>query len=123
MKTDINTLKDLFKIGYETFESSRIEDKEVVNMYHNRQYNSQQLAILERRGQPPETFNVIKLFARLLVGYYSTVVNTVEVIPTQIDDKLTAMLLNDVVKYTFEQNKFETEGDKIKLDGILSGLM
>lgn len=123
MKTDINTLKDLFKIGYEIFESSRIEDKEVRNMYHNRQYNSQQLAILERRGQPPETFNVIKLFARLLVGYYSTIVNTVEVFPTQIEDKLTAMLLNDVVKFTFEQNKFETEGDKVKLDGILSGLM
>lgn len=123
MKTDISTLQDLFKISYETFESSRIEEKEVSNMYHNRQYTEEQLAIFEKRGQPSETFNIVKLFARLLVGYYSTVVNTVKVQPRQENDALTALLLNDVVQYTFENNNFETEGDKVKLDGMLSGLM
>ena len=123
MKTDIQTLQDLFKVSYETFEESRIEEKQVRDMYHNRQYNAQQLAILERRGQPAETFNIVKLFARLLVGYYSTVVNTVKVQPIQQADTLTAMLLHDVVQYTFENNHFETEGDKIKLDGMLSGIM
>lgn len=123
MKTDIKTLEDLFKVSYEAFEESRIEEKQVRDMYHNRQYNDQQLAILERRGQPAETFNIVKLFARLLVGYYSTVVNTVKVEPVQESDTLTAMLLHDVVQFTFENNHFETEGDKIKLDGMLSGLM
>ena len=123
MKTDIQTIQDLFKISYEIFEASRIEENEVRDMYHNRQYNDYQLATLSRRGQPAETFNIIKLFARLLVGYYSTVVNTVKVQPRQETDVLTAMLLHDVVQYTFEHNQFETEGDKIKLDGILSGLM
>lgn len=123
MKTDIQTLKDLFKVSYEAFEESRIEEKQVRDMYHNRQYNEQQLATLERRGQPAETFNVVKLFARLLVGYYSTVVNTVKVQPVQQSDTLTAMLLHDVVQHTFETNHFETEGDKIKLEGMLSGIM
>ncbi len=123
MQTDIETLQDLFKVSYEAFEESRIEDKQVRDMYHNRQYNEQQLDTLERRGQPAETFNVVKLFARLLVGYYSTVVNTVKVKPVQQSDTLTALLLHDVVQYTFENNHFETEGDKIKLDGMLSGLM
>lgn len=123
MQTDLLTLQDLFKVSYETFEESRIEEKQVRDMYHNRQYNSQQLAILERRGQPSETFNIIKLFARLLVGYYSTVVNTIKVQPRQENDTLTAMLLHDVVQYTFENNHFETEGDKVKLDGMLSGVM
>jgi hypothetical protein len=61
VKTDISTLQDLFKISYETFESSRIEEKEVSNMYHNRQYTEEQLAIFEKRGQPSETFNIVKL--------------------------------------------------------------
>lgn len=123
MLTDIKTLKDLFKVSYEAFEESRIEEKQVRDLYHNRQYTEEQLNILSKRGQPSETFNVVKLFARLLVGYYSTVVNTVKVQPMQESDTLTALLLQDVVQYTFETNHFETEGDKIKLDGMLSGLM
>ena len=123
MKTDIKTLQDLFKISYETFEKSRVEESEVVDMYHNRHYTDRELSIFERRGQPAETFNIIKLFARLLVGYYSTVVNTVKISPMQEEDTPTAKILHDVVQYTFENNRFETEGDKVKLDGMLSGLM
>lgn len=123
MKTDIKTLQDLFKISYEAYEDSRIEEKEVRDMYHNRQYTDEEMYKLSSRGQPQETFNVVKLFARLLVGYYSTVVNTVKVNPVQESDTLTAMLLHDVVQFTFENNHFETEGDKVKLDGILSGIM
>ena len=38
MKVDIETLKDTFKIDYETYEESRIENQEIIDMYHNRQY-------------------------------------------------------------------------------------
>lgn len=123
MKTDVATLQDLFKIGYEAYEDSRNEAAEILDMFHNRQYTEGQLAILENRGQPAETFNVIKLFGRLILGYYSTVVNTIKVSPRQYNDILTSSLLNDVVDQTMEANHFETEGDKIKLDGILQGLM
>jgi len=123
MKTDIHTLQDLFKIGYEAYEHSRYEAAEVMDLFHNRQYNHSQLATLENRGQPAETFNVIKLFGRLLLGYYSSVVNTVKVSPEQLQDIPTASILNDLIRKSMERNQFETEGDKIKLDGILQGLM
>lgn len=123
MKVDIETLKDTFKIGHEAFEESRQEAMKVMDYYHNRQYNSDQLNVLSRRGQPAETFNIIKLFARMLIGYYSTVVNTVKVTPQQQDDIMTAAILGDLVDYTFRVNNFNAEGDKIKFDAILTGLM
>lgn len=123
MKTDIVSLQDLFKVGWEAYEDSKKEARQVRDLFHNRHYTSEQLAILANRGQPAETFNVIKMFARLLLGYYSTVVNTIKVSPRQYSDVSIASLLNDTVDYTFENNHFETEGDNIKLDGLLSGLM
>ena len=122
MKADIKTLQDTFKIGYEAYEASRAEAFKVINYYHNRQYTDDQLNVLAKRGQPPETFNIIKTFARLLLGYYSTVVNTVKVAPVQEQDVMTAALLNDVAHYTFRVNNFDAEGDKVKLDGLLTGL-
>lgn len=123
MKTDLETLKDTFKISFDTYEESIDMANEVTDMFHNRQYSQEQLAILANRGQPAETFNIIKMFARLLLGYYSTVVNAVKVSPRKPSDILTASLLNDVLTYTMEANQMETEGDKMKLDGLLAGLM
>lgn len=123
MQTDIYTLKDLFQISYDTFIDSRKEAAEILDFYHNRQYTDSQLQVLKDRGQPAETFNIIKLFGRLILGYYSTVVNTITVNPVQINDILTASLLNDTVDFTMRDNQFETEGDKIKLDALLQGLM
>lgn len=116
-------LKDTFKIGYEAYDASRIEAKAVWDMYHNRHYTQGQLDILTNRGQPAETFNVIKLFARMLLGYYSTVINTVQVNPVGIEDTPTSALLNDVIAYTMRDNNFIVEGEKVKLGGIISGLM
>ncbi len=123
MKADIDTLKDTFKIGYDTYFDSRLEAEEIWNMFHNRQYTIEQENILEQRGQPKETFNVIKLFARMVLGYYSTVLNTIQVLPVQQNDIETAFLLGDVVDSVLETNDFDTVGDKIKLSGIVTGLM
>ena len=123
MKIDIETLQDTFKIGYEAYEDSRIEALDVLDKYHNRHYTSEQLAILKERGQPPETFNIIKMFGRMLIGYYSTVINNIKVNPAQFDDIQTAAILNDLVNQTFRMNNFVSEGDSIKLDCILTGLM
>lgn len=123
MKADIETLKDTFKIGYDAYVDSREEAMKVMDYFHNRQYTDDQLWKLQRRGQPAETFNIIKLFCRMLIGYYSTVVNTVKVIPQQQDDVFTASILTDLVDYTFRTNNFSAEGDKIKFDGLLTGLM
>lgn len=124
MKPTIEDLKDTFKIGYEAYESSREEADACWNLYHNRHFTREQLAVLAARGQPAETFNVIKMFARMLVGYYSTVINTAVVRPRHFRDIDTAALLNDIVNYTFEDNRFNTiEGDKIKLSAMISGLL
>lgn len=123
MKTDIETLRDSFHMGYDAFWESRVEADEIWNMYHNRQWTTDQIALLENRGQPKETFNVIKLFARMLVGYYSTVLNTVRAEPTQTADQTVASLMTDTVQAIFGQNRMETEGDEIKLNGLIAGLM
>jgi len=123
MKATIEDLKDSFKIGYETYEDSRKEADAIWDLYHNRQFTVEQLSILANRGQPAETFNVIKLFARMLVGYYSTIVNTVVINPTNPRDIDTASTLNDVVESIFEDNRFDIEGDTIKLAGLVSGLL
>lgn len=123
MKIDIETLKDSFQLGHDSFEESRKEALKVMDLYHNRHYTDAQLAILNTRGQPAETFNVIKMFGRMLLGYYSTVINTIKVNPAQMDDIQTAAILHDLVNQTFRVNNFVSEGDKIKLDCILTGLM
>lgn len=123
MKADVFTLKDTFKIGYDALEVSRREAEQVWDQYHNRHYTADQLATLSNRGQPAETFNVVKLFARMIIGYYSTVVNTAMANPVQYQDIPTASILNDIISYTMRSNHFTTEGDKIKLSAIISGLM
>ncbi len=122
MKVNIENLKDTFEIGYNVYHDSRLEANTIEDYYHNRQYNSEQLYTLENRGQPAETFNVIKLFSRQLIGYYSTVINTVKVNPVQYNDIDIASILNDVTSQVMRDNSFTSEGDAIKLDGILSGL-
>jgi len=123
MKVDIKSLKDTFQIGYDAYLDSKVEANWIEDLYHNRQYTSDQLNTLENRGQPKETFNIIKLFSRQLIGYYSTVINTVKVNPTQYNDIDIATLMNDTANYVLDSNSFESEGDAIKLDGFLSGLL
>lgn len=123
MKPTIHDLQDSFKIGYENFKESRAEAEEVMNLYHNRQYSDAQKQILERRGQPKETFNVIKMFSRMFLGYLSSVINEVKVVPRQQKDIYTSAVLNDLVSHTFQYNNFIAEAQKVKLDGILTGLM
>lgn len=123
MKPDIETLQDTFKIGYEAYYESRVEAEEVWNLFHNQHYTPDQLAKLKSRGQPKETFNIIKLFSRMLVGYYSTVNNTISVLPVQQNDTDLAYLLNDTINFELQKNNFSTEGDRVKLGGFISGLM
>lgn len=123
MKSTIENLQDTFKIGYDAFQESREEALKVLDLYHNRQYTPTQLQTLRGRGQPAETFNIIKLFGRMLLGYYSTIVNNVKVNPSSEDSIMTASILQDAVEYISRTNNFQAEGDKIKLDCILTGLM
>lgn len=123
MKADIKTLQDTFKIGYEAYDESREELSEMLDYFHNRQYTANQYATIINNKQPVETFNVIKMFTRMLLGYYSTIVNSTKVLPKQMNDIYTAAIINDLVDYIYRDNNYNSEGDKIKLDCILGGLM
>ena len=123
MKATVEDCRNTFRLGYESYNMSRKEANEIWDQYHNRHYTYDQLATLENRGQPAETFNVIKLFARMLVGYYSTVVNTAVVRPAHPRDITTSTVLNDTINSVFERNRFDIEGDQIKLGGLVSGLL
>lgn len=59
----------------------------------------------------------------MLVGYYSSVVNTVVVSARHPRYVPVATVLNDAVNYVFEDNRFDVEGDSIKLGGLVSGLL
>lgn len=123
MKPTIENLKDSFKIGYENFRESRAEAEEIMDLYHNRQYTEAQKMVLKRRGQPAETYNVVKMFARMFIGYLSSVINEIKVVPRQQKDIYTSAVLNDLVGYTLQTNNFIAEAQKVKLDGLLTGLM
>ncbi len=122
IKTDIDTLKDTFEAWYAVTQDSRNEMSTVINMYHNRQWDAQQLRDLASRGQPKETFNIIKLMARTLVGYYSAVVNKAVVEPRSYDNITKATMINDALKVVYERADFDLEDDDTKLYGMLSGL-
>lgn len=122
-RTDITYLRDTYKIGFEAYESSKAEARRCWDLYHNRHYTRDQLNLLNRRGQPKETFNVVKMFSRMLLGYYSTLINTVQCEPVAMEDAPTASLLTDVLDHVFRDNNFTEEGEKIKLSGLITGLM
>lgn len=118
----INYLKHTASYSYNEYEKSRNKAQRIWDMYHNRQYTDEQIATLEEAGMPKETFNIIRLFTRQLIGYYSSVVNTYRVRPKQIQDIPVASVINDTIKNLNERNHFKQIGDLIKLDGFLSGL-
>jgi len=115
--------RDAYKISEEAYRNSIAEGQEVIDLYHNRQYTEKQLATLVENGQPAETFNVIKMLANSMIGYMETITNQINVEPRYMGSATTALLLNDVVEYTLDKNSFSALNKRIKLDGLLTGLM
>ena len=122
MELNIENLKDAFRSGYESYERAREEAAQVWDLYHNNHYTREQKSILANRGQPAETFNVVKKFARMLIGYYSTQVNQLVASGTTFADMQAASMMTDVLDATFRKNRMDLEGDQIKLTGLISGL-
>ena len=122
MKATIQSLQDTFEAWYTINQSSREEVSLVFDMYHNRQWDREQLLALESRGQPKETFNIIKSMTRTLVGYYGTVVNKAQVEPTTYNDITKATMLNDIMKKEYDRTDFDIKDDDIKTNGFLSGI-
>jgi len=115
--------KDYYKISVEAYEDTHIEGQEIIDFYHNRHYTQKQLAKLKEQGQPAETFNVIKMFANAIIGYLETVVTTVTAVPRYPSSSILANITNDVIQYTLDENDWHSSNIKVKLDGLLTGLM
>jgi len=122
MKIGIETLKDYFSISMDSYEASRNEALEIMDLYHNRHYTNRQLSILRARQQPAETFNIVKMYTRMLVGYLSTTVSTIIVKGANIDDSLKAAIGQDTVDYALKNNNFKRMKTKLEKDLILTGL-
>ncbi len=123
MKPTITNLQDAFAISRDVYKDSDLEAQEIVDMFHNRQYTQAEIDVLTERGQPIETFNVIKTFSNAIAGYFDTVVNNISVTPRYTSNPTAANVLNDTVQYVLDENEFETEATKVELDGLLTGKM
>ena len=122
MKIDIEYLNATFNQSYTEFAESRDKAYDIWEMYHNRQYTCAQTELLTELGQPKQTFNIIKLFARQLLGYYSTIDNTTIAEPVQQNDVNTASIITDVFEHIDNNMYNKAILAQAKLDGILSGL-
>ena len=120
---DIELLKEKYRVSTEAYELSRIDAEEVLDFYHNYQYDDFTINSIRNVGQPVETYNIIKWFAHILTAHYATQVQTIKVMPQTERDTDLAFVLQDLLDVIFRQNKMETEGDKIKLHGLLTGLL
>ncbi len=123
MKPTIDNLQGTFKLSWESYEESRTKSDLIHAMFSGKQYSQCTLDELEEAGRPAETFNVIRLFTRQLMGYYSSMYNTVEVHPVQKNDVITAELLNDVIRYVDRRSHVIAINERLRLDCLLSGLM
>ena len=117
------TCRDYYKISEQEYRPTIMEGRETIDLYNNRQYTAAQLAKLAENGQPAETYNIIKMFSNAIIGYLESQITTINIAPRYNGSASTALLLNDLVKYTLDVNDFETMNKRLKLDGLLTGLM
>jgi len=120
---DTDYLKETLQYSMDTFEPSQREAQEARDMLTNRHYTSEQIAVLNSRGQPVETFNIVLMMTRALMGYLGKVQNTPEIKSRNIDSIDVATALNDYMKYVLDNNDFDSIRRKILLDGLTSGMM
>jgi len=115
--------RDYYKISEQEYRPTIAEGRETIDLYNNRQYTAAQLAKLAENGQPAETYNIIKMFSNAIIGYLESQITTINISPRYNGSSVTALLLNDLVKFTLDQNDFDAMNKKLKLDGLLTGLM
>jgi len=98
--------RDAYKISTEQYQSSINEGKEIINLFHNRQYTDEQLTRLEENGQPAETYNIVKMFTNAIIGYMETVVNDITIQPRHMGSASTSLLINDTVPTSLPSYSF-----------------
>ena len=123
MNSLLRKCHDYYKISVDQYEPTLEEGREIIDMYHNRQYTQAQIMKLKSQGSPIETFNVIKMFSNAIIGYLDTVVTSATAEPTYPSASSSAAVMNDVLQYTLTSNDWTTLEKFVKIDGLLTGLM
>lgn len=114
MDTSLESLRESFKLGYDTFEPSYKEADLIYKMERGFVYNREQLAALRDRAQPAEYFNIILLFNRSLQGYFSSVVNTISTSPVDPEDTNQSVAINTALEYTLRRNDWDIMKDELQ---------
>lgn len=122
MKTDLESLRESFKLGYETFEPSFKEATMIDNMERGFVYTRAQMSALRNRMQPAEYFNIILLFNRSLRGYFSSVVNTIATSPIDAEDTHQASNINIALEYTLRMNDWDILKDEAQHSMFNAGM-
>lgn len=120
---DTEYLKETLKYSLDTFEKSQREAQECRDMYTNRQYTAEQINVLNSRGQPVETFNIVLMMTRAITGFLDRVQNRPQIKPRTIESNDVASALNDYCNYVLDNNRFDQAKHKLQLDALTSGLM
>ena len=123
MKHDIETLRNSFELGYQAYKTSYDELKEIESLYHNKHYTQQQLNTLHERQQPAETFNIIKMMDRAMMGYFSTVINSIKATPLENSQVKTAERFNKALNFVLRDNDFSVKKEDLLLNSLHSGLL
>lgn len=122
MKTDLDSLRENVKWSYEEFQLHRKEAANIWDYYNNRQWDDITSNILDSRGQPKETYNIIKRFCRMIVGYFTSSITQIKIVAKHHDDKILAAVATDVLQNILEYNNFDLFSGDIILNAIISGL-
>ncbi len=121
MKPIYDDLRSSYDLARNAYANSRKEAREVINLYNDRQYTQEQINVLNERGQPVESFNVVKLMTHALLGFFGTVANDIQIQPLHQSITYNSGLLNDVVMYVQDRNKFDKISLKLKMDMMWVG--
>lgn len=97
------------------------ELKEARRYYHGHQLQSQELDLLQNRGQIPIYENIFKMICDKILGYKIQSATEIRVSGRQEEDKTLANLLTDLLKAFSQQNHYEKEMYKRDFD-LLMGL-
>ena len=122
MKKLLDYLEYTFETNFNASITNMCETATIVDRYHGKVWTDEQLQVLKDRGQPEEQFNVIAMFAHQLLGYYSNVISDTKALPRTPEDTDKANLLNSIRDFDNESSNWHSEGNELKLYGMLTGV-
>ena len=116
-------IRDYLRIDYEALQRSYEEAYEIKEYYHNRQFTAKQLQEFKALGITPENYNIIKLYERILRGYFSSIISNIVAKAGNNSSPVLAKAMDDTLKSVLEANDFEILNDDLKLPLILYGFL